>query len=476
MSSQPVYLIGFPADEDADLRVQLGRVLPDTVIDTPLPNMENACLMDDALIFVKDSMTAEATVTRIFEQSPQASIIVLASSGNQVRAVDLMRMGAMDYRILPCPDEVLAIYTRKAGHQAELTKQASKQQENTDTFVTHDLETRRLLNQVSLIAPSRASILVIGESGTGKERISRFIHQCSNRNNRPFIAINCAAIPEGMLESELFGHEKGSFTGATSSRPGKFEMAHQGTLLLDEITEMPLHLQAKLLRVLQEGEVDRLGGRAPIKIDVRIIATSNRDIVKSVAEGVFRQDLYYRLNVVTVQLPCLRHRPGDIEPLTHHFLEHFSAMYGKPAPVITRQALCKLCEYSWPGNVRELENCMHRAFLMGSEGKIDEEHLGLEAQTPAETTSASGSHAIAAGMSIRDMERALIQETVKHVQGNRSEAAKLLGISIRTLRNKLNDMAAVNAHQSGTALADTSVGNISSPPGNPSGVMDVCQR
>jgi len=470
MNPQPVYLIGFPAYEEADLRVQLGHVLPDTVIDTLLPNMEDVCLMDDALIFVKDSMTAEATVTRIFEQSPQASIIVLASSGNQERAVDLMRMGAMDYRILPCPDEVLAIYTRKAGHQAELAKQASKQQENADTFVTHDLETRRLLNQVSLIAPSRASILVIGESGTGKERISRFIHQCSTRNDRPFIAINCAAIPEGMLESELFGHEKGSFTGATSARPGKFEMAHQGTLLLDEITEMPLHLQAKLLRVLQEGEVDRLGGRAPIKIDVRIIATSNRDIVKSVAEGVFRQDLYYRLNVVTVQLPCLRHRPGDIEPLTHHFLEHFSAMYGKPAPVITRQALCKLCEHNWPGNVRELENCIHRAFLMGSDGEIAEEHLGLVAQASAETP-APGSHAIAAGMSIRDMERALIQETVKHVQGNRSEAAKLLGISIRTLRNKLNDMAAVNAHQSGTPLADTSLGNISTP----SGTMDVCQ-
>jgi len=470
MKPQPVYLVDFPADEEADLRVQLGHVLPDTVIDTLPSNMADACRIDDALIFVKDSMTAEATVTRIFEQSTQASIIVLASSGNQERAVDLMRMGAMDYRILPCPDEVLAIYTRKAGHQAELAKQASKQQENADTFVTHDLETRRLLNQVSLIAPSRASILVIGESGTGKERISRFIHQCSNRNDHPFIAINCAAIPEGMLESELFGHEKGSFTGATSTRPGKFEMAHQGTLLLDEITEMPFHLQAKLLRVLQEGEVDRLGGRAPIKIDVRIIATSNRDIVKCVAEGVFRQDLYYRLNVVTVQLPCLRHRPGDIEPLTHHFLEHFSTMYGKPAPVITRQALSKLCEHNWPGNVRELENCMHRAFLMGSEGKIDEEHLGLAAQASVETP-ASGSHAITAGMSIRDMERALIQETVKHVQGNRSEAAKLLGISIRTLRNKLNDMAAANTHQSGTALADTSMGDM---PG-PSGAMDVCQ-
>jgi len=454
MKSPPVYLINFSASEDADLRVQFGRVLPDTEINTLHSSMVDDCRVDDALIFIQDSITTEATLTRIFEQSPQASIIVLASSGNQERAGDLMRMGAMDYRILPFPDEALAIYARKAGHQSALTKQASKQQEHADTFVTHDLETRRLLNQVSLIAPSRASVLVIGESGTGKERLSRFIHQCSNRNDRPFIAINCAAIPEGMLESELFGHEKGAFTGATSSRPGKFELAHRGTLLLDEITEMPLHLQAKLLRVLQEGEVDRLGGRSPIKIDVRIIATSNRNIVKSVSEGVFRQDLYYRLNVVTVQLPNLHSRPGDIKPLAHHFLEHFSAMYGKSAPDITPEAMRKLCEHNWPGNVRELENCMHRAFLMSCEGNIAEEHLGLVAQAATETARASDSQAIAAGMSIRDMERALIQETIKHVQGNRTEAARLLGISIRTLRNKLNEMTADGESKSGTLFAD----------------------
>lgn len=478
MNSRPVYLIDFSAFEDADLRVQLGRVLPDTVIEAFPSGMMDSNRMDDALVFIKDSITTEATVMRIFQQNPQANIAVLASSGNQERAADLMRMGAMDYRILPCPDEALAIYARKAGHQAALTKQASKQQENADTFVTHDLETRRLLNQVALIAPSRASVLVIGESGTGKERMSRFIHQCSNRNDRPFIAINCAAIPEGMLESELFGHEKGSFTGATSARPGKFEMAHQGTLLLDEITEMPLHLQAKLLRVLQEGEVDRLGGRAPIKIDVRIIATSNRDIVKSVAEGVFRQDLYYRLNVVTVQLPCLRNRIGDIEPLAHHFLRHFSAMYGKPAPVITKQAMRGLYEHHWPGNVRELENCMHRAFLMSVEGKITGEHLGLITETVLRECPESGSRAITAGMSIRDMERALIQETIKHVQGNRTEAARLLGISIRTLRNKLNEMASNNAPESGTSLAGKSLNADAAnlPSAAPAGAFGTYQR
>ncbi|MDQ6965569.1 MAG: sigma-54 dependent transcriptional regulator, partial [Mariprofundaceae bacterium] len=290
---------------------------------------------------------------------------------------------------------------------------------------------------------------VVGESGTGKERLSRFVHQCSNRRDRAFIAINCAAIPEGILESELFGHEKGAFTGATSSRPGKFELAHLGTLLLDEITEMPLHLQAKLLRVLQEGEVDRLGGRAPVSIDVRVIATSNRDIDKAVAEGNFRQDLYYRLNVVTVRLPALRSRNSDLKPLTRHFLEGFSRMYGRPVPLIGQQAMQAMQAHDWPGNVRELENCMHRAFLMCANGEISPEHLALPSSAGIESES-TASASITAGMSIRDMERALIQETLQHVRGNRTEAARLLGISIRSLRNKLNEF------DSGTPLAQGS--------------------
>lgn len=460
-------LVGFPADVEADLRVQLGRVLPDTPLEADRALPDDVGLEADSLVFMYDSVTAEATVTRLFSLCPQAIVVVLAATGNQDRAADLMHMGVMDYRFLPCTDEVLSIYARKAGHLAELSKQASSNRKGADTFITENTETRRLLDQVALVAPSNASVLVVGESGTGKERLSRFVHQCSNRRDRAFIAINCAAIPEGILEAELFGHEKGAFTGATSSRPGKFELAHLGTLLLDEITEMPLHLQAKLLRVLQEGEVDRLGGRAPVSIDVRVIATSNRDIDKAVAEGSFRQDLYYRLNVVTVRLPALRNRSSDIEPLTRHFLEGFSRMYKRPVPGIGAAAMHTMQAHDWPGNVRELENCMHRAFLMCGSGEISPEHLALPAATASAASATTSVASIAAGMSIRDMERALIQETLQHVRGNRTEAARLLGISIRTLRNKLNEF------DSGTPLAQESMTQAGRQHPTPAGLCNV---
>ena len=446
MSSSPLYLLAFPDPYESELRVQLGRLLPETRVESYPEALATIEPEAGAIIFIWDSVTVSGLVTRLFEQQPQANIVVMADHGDADRAADLIRMGVMDYRMLPCPDEAMQIYVRKAGHQTELARQAEVQRGGNNIFVTQDVETRRLLDQVALIAPSQASVLVIGESGTGKERLSQYLHQCSNRKSSAFIAINCAAIPEGVLEAELFGYEKGAFTGATQARPGKFEIAHEGTLLLDEITEMPLHLQAKLLRVLQEGEVDRLGGRKPVKVDVRIIATSNRDIDKAVAEGVFRQDLYYRLNVVTIQLPTLRTRPADIAPLTKHFLGRFSQMYGKGVPVVDPSAFQALAAHSWPGNVRELENCMHRAFLMCMEGNILPEHLGL-----ATAPQVSGQHesqaGIQAGMSIRDMERALIEQTLEHVKGNRTEAANLLGISIRTLRNKLKD------YESGTAFA-----------------------
>ncbi|MDQ6972239.1 MAG: sigma-54 dependent transcriptional regulator [Mariprofundaceae bacterium] len=447
MAASPAWLIGFPPASEADLRVQLGRVLGEVSIESAPSLQDDLQVQSESLVFIFDSVLTESTVGRLFAMCPQAIVVILAESGHQERAADLMHMGVMDYRILPCTDEVLGIYARKAGHMAELSKQATNNQQGADIFITRNTETRRLLDQVALIAPSNASVLVVGESGTGKERLSRFVHQCSNRRERAFIAINCAAIPEGVLEAELFGHEKGAFTGATSSRPGKFEIAHQGTLLLDEITEMPLHLQAKLLRVLQEGEVDRIGGRNPVSIDVRVIATSNRDIDDAVAKGEFRQDLFYRLNVVTVRLPALRDRKNDIEPLARHFLERFSQMYHKAVPELSEAALHHLDRHDWPGNIRELENCMHRAFLMCMEQRISPEHLALPESARTNPRDTEHGAAISAGMSIRDMERALIEETVQHVQGNRTEAAKLLGISIRTLRNKLNDF------DSGTPLA-----------------------
>jgi len=453
MSLSQITLIDFPQHLEAELRIQLGKLLPDTRIEAQMASNQQPADGKNGLILIWDSMTSPALVRRLFEKTPQANVVIFTDSGNCDRAADLMHLGAMDYRMIPVPDDVLEIYIRKSGHQSALAKQASAQQpapeDTKNIFVTEDIDTRRLLDRVALVAPSNASILVIGESGTGKERLSRFVHACSNRNNENFIAINCAAIPEGILEAELFGHEKGAFTGATNARPGKFELAHQGTLLLDEITEMPVHLQAKLLRVLQEGEVDRLGGNKPVKIDVRVIATSNRNITKAVQEGTFRQDLYYRLNVVTIQLPPLRERKGDILPLARHFLQRFSDMYRRHAPALSEEAVGNLEYYPWPGNARELENCMHRAFLMAVDDTIRPEHLCLEALSPQAATGLQQSgDAVKAGVSIRDMERALIEKTLVHVKGNRTEAAELLGISIRTLRNKLH------AYESGMSLAE----------------------
>lgn len=249
-----IYLLGFAEDVASELSVQLGRVAPELPVET-LEEFQAGHLEADSetLFFLMDSHLANMQATEIFRHAPMATLVVLAGRMDADRASQLIGAGATDYRAMPCPDEILAIYIRKAKHQAGLSSQASKQRKGTNIFVTQDVETRRLLDHVALVAPSCASILVLGESGTGKERLSRYVHQCSNRHDRAFVAVNCAAIPEGMIEAELFGHEKGAFTGATGSRPGKFELAHGGTLLLDEITEMPMHMQAKLLRVIQEG-------------------------------------------------------------------------------------------------------------------------------------------------------------------------------------------------------------------------------
>jgi len=447
-----IYLLGFPVAIASELSIQLGRAAPELPVEI-MEQFQAEHLQADSetLCFLMDSHLANLQAKQIFQHAPMASLVILAEQMNADRASQLMSAGATDYRAMPCPDEILGIYIRKAKHQADLSSQAKKQRKGTNIFVTQDVETRRLLDHVALVAPSRASILVLGESGTGKERLSQYVHQCSNRHDSTFVAVNCAAIPEGMIEAELFGHEKGAFTGATGSRPGKFEIAHGGTLLLDEITEMPMHMQAKLLRVIQEGEVDRLGGNSPIKVDVRIIATSNRDINEAIAKGEFRQDLYYRLNVVTVFLPPLRNRPDDIGPLAEHFLKRFSEMYGRPAPSISNSCLKHLQQYNWPGNAREIENCMHRSFLICTEGQLQVEHLNLD--NAAEPSNAGGNE-IKAGISIHDMEQALIKQTVQHVKGNRTEAAKLLGISIRTLRNKLREM------DSGTLIADKMVSSV----------------
>ncbi len=284
-------------------------------------------------------------------------------------------------------------------------------------------------------AASKATVLIQGESGTGKEVLARYIHAHSPRSPQPFIAVNCAAIPEGLLERELFGHEKGAFTGAVNRQTGKFEWAHRGTILLDEISEMPLPLQAKLLRVLQEHEIERVGGRKPVPVDIRVIATTNRRLKDHTAAGKFREDLYYRLNVIPLNIPPLRERKGDIPLLVEHFIRKHSRAGNQPAPRMGQETVQHFCQYDWPGNVRELENMVERWLVLYQGGFLSSGHLFLNEGAAALPVASLGKPT----MSVREMERALIMETLQATNGNRTQAAKILDISLRTLRNKLRE-------------------------------------
>ena len=317
------------------------------------------------------------------------------------------------------------------------------------------------------VAGSDASILITGESGSGKEVVARYVHQKSRRASRPFISVNCAAIPENLLESELFGHEKGAFTGAVARRIGKFEEANGGTLLLDEISEMDARLLAKLLRAIQEREIDRVGGAKPVRVDIRILATSNRDLAQAVKEGTFREDLLYRLNVVNLRLPALRERPADIAALAEHFVKKYAAANGMPHRPLSQTAQARMRAHAWPGNVRELENAMHRAVLLATGPEIDEHAISLPDGKPLASLdqgpagrAAQAADAVSrafVGQTVAQMEQALIIDTLNHCLGNRTHAANILGISIRTLRNKLNEYTAagvsVPAPQSGLSAA-----------------------
>ncbi|MDB5426696.1 MAG: transcriptional regulator FlbD, partial [Phenylobacterium sp.] len=336
-------------------------------------------------------------------------------------------------------------------------------------MVVRDPAMQAVIAMADQIAPSDASILITGESGVGKEVIARYVHQKSRRASRPFISVNCAAIPENLLESELFGHEKGAFTGAVARRIGKFEEANGGTLLLDEISEMDGRLQAKLLRALQEREIDRVGGAKPVKVDIRILATSNRDLAQAVKEGVFREDLLYRLNVVNLRLPPLRERPGDVLALAEHFVRKYAAANGTPERPLSAEARRRLASHRWPGNVRELENAMHRAVLMASGAEIAEDAIRLPDGQPfasadpharaaqAASLAAESASRSYVGQTVAAMEQQLIIDTLEHCLGNRTHAANILGISIRTLRNKLKEYTEagvpVPAPQMGAASA-----------------------
>jgi DNA-binding NtrC family response regulator len=370
--------------------------------------------------------------------APQTPVILLTAYGTIQNAVDAMRDGAYDYLLKPFSSESLEHVVRRA-----LDAVPKKPEKVSHTIITQDPKFSRTLEQASQAALSTATVLIEAESGTGKELLARMIHLKSPRSAGPFVAVNCAALPENLLESELFGFEKGAFTGANASKPGKFELANRGTLLLDEIGEMAPILQAKLLRVLQEKEIDRIGGKDPIDIDVRVIATTNRDLQALVRNEGFREDLYYRLNVVRLTIPPLRERHADIPLLADLFCKRYGKNFGRQGIGINDEALEQLNRHDWPGNVRELENMIQRAVTLCVGSTIRPEDLRLsETQIhppPKPECSKSAELGLSAGVTMREMERQLICRTLEDTQGNRTRAAKCLGISLRTLRNKLNE-------------------------------------
>jgi DNA-binding NtrC family response regulator len=365
-------------------------------------------------------------------------VVACGTETNAAAAVNAIRAGAKEYIPLPPDAELIAAVI------------AAVARENTD-FLFRDPTMARVVQLAEQIAPSEASVLITGESGTGKEVMAKFVHSKSKRAGRAFISVNCAAIPETLLESELFGHEKGAFTGAVARRIGKFEEANGGTLLLDEISEMEVRLQAKLLRALQERIIDRVGGTRPVPVDIRVIATSNRNLADAVREGAFREDLLFRLNVVNLKLPPLRERPADVIELAQHFTGKYAAANGVPVRPLSAAARHVLAVNRWPGNVRELENTIHRAVLLatgeeiGAEAILSPDGARLdEARHPAVAHAALAAGEVAralVGRTVAEVEQDLILQTLQHCLGNRTHAANILGISIRTLRNKLNEYA-----------------------------------
>jgi DNA-binding NtrC family response regulator len=392
------------------------------------------------LLMVDVAVNIRELVEALEAEHIHAPVVACGTATDARAAVAAIHAGAKEYIPLPPdPELIAAVLAAVADDRREL--------------IYRDEAMARVVKLAQQIAPSEASVLITGESGTGKEVLARYVHSRSSRAKKPFISVNCAAIPEALLESELFGHEKGAFTGAVARRIGKFEEANGGTLLLDEISEMDVRLQAKLLRAIQERVIDRVGGSRPVPIDIRILATSNRNLSDAVREGSFREDLLFRLNVVNLKIPSLRERPSDVLELAEYFIKKYAIANGVAVRPLSQEARRTLTLNYWPGNVRELENTMHRAVLMATGDEIGTEAIVTPegGRLDQQHASASVAHAAMAaeqvtralvGRTVADVERDLILETLKHCLGNRTHAANVLGISIRTLRNKLNEYAA----------------------------------
>ncbi len=392
------------------------------------------------LIFCAMEESPEFEVIHFVKKlQPHALVVFLCQNEEVDGVIEAMHLGAFYCCRKPLSQAKVEEVLERARKQIIQGKPLGNPIKNPHHIIAESPAMKKILADVETIAKSQASVFISGESGTGKEEIAHAVHIYSNRSTQPFIKVNCAAIPETLIESEFFGHEKGAFTGAVSSRFGRFELANQGTLLLDEISEIPLTTQAKLLRAIQEQEFERVGGMKPIRVDVRIISTSNRNMLSSIDQKIFREDLYYRLNVMPIHLPPLRERKEDILPLAEYFLEKFCNENAKKKKSLTSPAKEKLLEYPWPGNIRQLANVIERLVVMVQEDKIDKEDIALDPITRNEPVASVPIQA-----SLQEIEKKHILETLSAKNQNRTKAAKALGISIRTLRNKLREYNLAN--------------------------------
>ena len=415
------------AESGAEAMRRIGGENFDLVItDIQMPGMNGLALLEELKSF-----------------DPALPVVVITAYGTVESAVQALRAGAYDYLTKPFEtDEIKLTVAKALERERLLAENRYLQQELLERYpfagiVGGSQAMQRVFEVVDSVATSNANVLVTGESGTGKELIARSIHQRSNRRDLPFIVLNCAALSEGVLESELFGHEKGAFTGALATRKGRFELAHQGTLFIDEVGEMPLSAQVKLLRVIQEHEFERVGGTRTIRSDVRLVAASNKNLEDQVKKGAFREDLFYRLNVVNIELPPLRDRREDIEPLAAHFLKKYQRETGRPVSRISPRALSCLLAYEWPGNVRELQNAMERAVVLCKGESITPRDLPRGIQGPDQICLELPDSGGSLTEILEDLERQLIIQTLAREKGSQTRAAELLGIKRTTLRYKM---------------------------------------
>ena len=485
MVSEPVLIV----DDEVEMRIAMSETLkhcgyPVEISHNAIDAIKKFKQNNYSLVITDMTMPKRSgleLLKDIKSIAPAKPVIMATAYGTVETAVEAMKHGAFDYIKKPINFDSFQFIVQQALNYEGMTGNVSIEVENKKSnskpvdlskdIVTGNQSMKSLLKVAKNVAKSKSTMLIQSESGTGKELLASYIHEHSDRSKRPFVAVNCAALPDTLLESELFGHAKGSFTGATQDYRGKFEQAHTGTILLDEISEMALPLQAKLLRVLQEYQVDKVGGKEPIPIDVRVIATTNQNLLGMIDDGKFREDLYFRLNVIPLALPPLRDRMDDVPVLVDHFVEKHSKINNRNCPGVSRETLNILNSYHWRGNVRELENVMERAMLLCDGEEIQPNHLLMSSQLGETTINAdlasitesntkssksvagkkqsigtnypnsqdSSGLGIEVGMSMKEAEKRFIFKTLHETKGNRTHAAKTLGISIRTLRNKLNE-------------------------------------